>query len=464
MTTVYKFKAVYTKANVAVAPASPPTITVVGSDNAVLVAALTAVTALSNLPGAYVYSYTGVNGLDPMAVFHTTDATMDKQDIYDYTPAIADLVWNEVLTGATHNVATSAGRRLRQLASSIILDGAITSSTTNTVTFDGGATTTDNLYRGNLIVVMSGTGIGQTRIIVEYDGDTKTATVDKPWVINPSALDEMIILAFAQELVVEFGTAVSVGANTIVLATGASAVDNVYRYCLIVLTSATGAETEARLITEYDGDTRTVTVSPAWTVLPGANAVYKIVPVGLAILDSTITDAISAASVSAAAVTKIQSGLATPASAWSYATRTLTQSAASVAAAVAGTTITIYRGDTMSASLTGLGSMASVSKLYFTVKFKESDADSKSVIQIERTAGLMYIAGTAGTAGNGTLTIDDSSAGNVTVTLTAAETAKLEKYAKYYYDVQIVRSTGTIVSTMTTGTFVVSEDYTRTVT
>jgi len=149
---------------------------------------------------------------------------------------------------------------------------------------------------------------------------------------------------------------------------------------------------------------------------------------------------------------------------WAGASRTLTQSAASIAAAVTGSTITVVRGDTVSISLTGLGSLANVSKLYFTVKQRAEDLDTASLIQIEAAAGLKYINGAAGTAGNGTLTVTNSGTGAITITLTAAEAAKLPTHLTYaIYDVQIVRSAGTPVSTLTTGLFVISDDATRAV-
>jgi hypothetical protein len=152
-----------------------------------------------------------------------------------------------------------------------------------------------------------------------------------------------------------------------------------------------------------------------------------------------------------------------PAAVWAAAARTLTQSAASAAAAVSGDTITIVRGDSASISLTDLGSLANISKLYFTVKLRAEDTDAESLIQIEAAAGLMYINGVAGTAENGTLTVDDVTDGDITITLTAAETAKLPTHLTGFYDVEIVRSAGTPVTTLASGSFVIVDDITKAV-
>ncbi len=212
-------------------------------------------------------------------------------------------------------------------------------------------------------------------------------------------------------------------------------------------------------------------------------------------LPSIPADWLTAAGVKADAVTKIQTGLALEATLtaikgagwttetlvalmtaieainagsgssaeeiWEYASRTLTQSAASVAATVAGSTITAIRGDTLSAALTGLGALTNYSKLWFTVKSDEADTDATAQVQIELAGGLLYINGVAATtAANGSITINDESTGDVTILLKAPETAKLSP-GSYYYDIQILRSTGILVSTLTSGMFVVAADVTR---
>ena len=131
-----------------------------------------------------------------------------------------------------------------------------------------------------------------------------------------------------------------------------------------------------------------------------------------------------------------------------------------VASAVSGSTITAHRGDTLSAALTNIGALTNNSKLWFTVKRDYDDADTAAVIQIEKTGGLLYLNGAVGTAGNGSLTINDEATGDVTIVLNASETAKLSP-GNYQYDIQILRSAGTPVSTLTYGEFVVPADVTR---
>lgn len=57
-----------------------------------------------------------------------------------------------------------------------------------TITLDASASSTDNFYVGYEISLYSGTGSPQSRIITAYNGTTKVATVDSPWLgVNPAS-------------------------------------------------------------------------------------------------------------------------------------------------------------------------------------------------------------------------------------------------------------------------------------
>lgn len=75
------------------------------------------------------------------------------------------------------------------------------------------------------------------------------------------------------------GTAQAGAAGSITLDSGASATDNLYKGCWIVLTTGTGAG-QARLCTAYVGSTKVATVLPAWTTAPDVTSVFTILPAG----------------------------------------------------------------------------------------------------------------------------------------------------------------------------------------
>lgn len=85
----------------------------------------------TNAPGVYVFdlSQAETNGdvLTIVPSSTTANVQLDMLNIYTTsitgTDVIADAVWDEILTGATHNIATSAGRRLRQIVDVGVYEG-----------------------------------------------------------------------------------------------------------------------------------------------------------------------------------------------------------------------------------------------------------------------------------------------------------------------------------------------------
>jgi hypothetical protein len=126
------------------------------------------------------------------------DATISSRSTAT-TAGIADAVWDEVLTGATHNVNRSAGKRLRQISNErIIADGQTISATTNTITLEPIGT----LCVGQTIVVTDqNTDEKQVRFILAFDTGTDTATVDSNWCVTPTAGDEYLLTTVRDPLV-----------------------------------------------------------------------------------------------------------------------------------------------------------------------------------------------------------------------------------------------------------------------
>jgi hypothetical protein len=179
------------------------------------------------------------------------------------------------------------------------------------------------------------------------------------------------------------------------------------------------------------------------------------------------TGAIDADAIAADAVTEIQAGLATPATVWSYTTRTLTQAAATVAAATSGSLLTITRGDSLSASITGLGDISTYVSLDITIKQRESDTDNQAILRVRKNAsglsdGLIRVNGAApSSAALASITIDSLALGNITVAVDETITDDLAPKQGLYYDIQMI--TATAVTTLTAGTCNVTADVTRAV-
>lgn len=108
---------------------------------------------------------------------------------------------------------------------------------------------------------------------------------------------------------------------------------------------------------------------------------------------------------------------------------TYTQVSAAIANGTINTSITgsyeVAVGNTWSATITGLGNMVGRTKLYVMVKTAITDNDNASIIQWTEGTGLTRLAGAATTAGYGTITVDDATDGDITLTLALAATSGL---------------------------------------
>jgi hypothetical protein len=158
---------------------------------------------------------------------------------------------------------------------------------------------------------------------------------------------------------------------------------------------------------------------------------------------------------------------ASAAAVWSHSPRTVTQTGEQLYNVLEGSLVTIHRGDTLELTFTGLGDISAYSKIWFTVKGPSSSiADSASDIMVRLDVsgtadGLLYAAGAApDDVGNGSITIDDSSDGDITVNISAVETAKLTPGGNRRYDVQML-DTSDVVSTLVYGGCTIIQDVTR---
>lgn len=109
---------------------------------------------------------------------------------------IRDAIWNALLTGGTYNIATSAGKRLRAIDAAFEVHSgtAQAGSTSTTFKMDTGASTVDNIYRGDRIIIVGGTGVGEHGIAISYVGSTRVASMSKTWIITPDDTSEFEVV------------------------------------------------------------------------------------------------------------------------------------------------------------------------------------------------------------------------------------------------------------------------------
>lgn len=195
---------------------------------------------------------------------------------------IASDVWDEILTGATHNIPTSAGRRVREIGAYSIHSGTAQAGNSHSITLAATADANDGIYNRNLIVLVDNAGVGQTRTIVDYDGTTKVVVVDRDWRVSPDATTVYQITPDDTPLTVDHGVALGGTNRTITIRAYAASVDDAY-LCNIVTIIAGKGRGQARLVGSYDGTTKIVTIcGDDWVDIPDTTSVYVMMPYGVA--------------------------------------------------------------------------------------------------------------------------------------------------------------------------------------
>jgi hypothetical protein len=174
-------------------------------------------------------------------------------DAMTLTAAAVDLVWDEQLTTSTHNGVDSAGRFLRQVDRAwIISEGTADAGGANTLDLETGvASTTDDIYNGDRIVITDGTGAGEHGIIIDYDGVTnQRATMAANWVVTPDATSEYIIIPADADIESWQHGVVTLSATTALpevdaksISDNATSADNLEQSTLGVITGAAAAGT-----------------------------------------------------------------------------------------------------------------------------------------------------------------------------------------------------------------------------
>jgi hypothetical protein len=220
---------------------------------------------------------------------------------FSFTPAVDDVAWLKGcgyggpvdLTSITAKLPTNyiMGSATQADQDTIIQGGTVpdNTSTADSIKLAAAASGANDIYNENLVVLISGTGAGQSRLIADYIGGTKTAIVRHSWVTTPDDTTVYRIYPYSGILLANTGICVGGSANTITLNASAPATADTYEGHTVYISGGTG-EGQARLITAYSAG-RVATVYPAWDVQPVAAAsVYIILPIGVGnIYDSVVS-------------------------------------------------------------------------------------------------------------------------------------------------------------------------------
>lgn len=193
---------------------------------------------------------------------------------------------------------------------------AATASAAGSLTLDASAPNTLDYYKNCILVITSGTGVGQARQITGYSTG-RVATVVPNWTVTPGTTSGYMIIPAGRMdvglwagsavnalvsgrvdsstgamasgvltgaaigatagILTNTGTASAVASTTITLAASAIATADYYIGQLITITGGTTGAGQVRKITAYTSG-RVATIDPAWTVTPTGTITYTVTP------------------------------------------------------------------------------------------------------------------------------------------------------------------------------------------
>lgn len=242
--------------------------------------------------------------------------------------AVTVIVKSTVGITRTLTVYTEQGTRTRKAQA-----GAAGS-----ITLDASASASDDFYLDQLVAVVGGTGVGQVRLITDYVGSTKIATVTPNWITNPDATSIFHLIRTARADIAQW---LNVTPNALITGRVDATVGEMQAAVVTAAAIATDAITAAKIAADAIGASELAADAVAeiqaglataaalatvqadtddiQTRLPATLSAGKMrsqvegMDAGTVTPAAVATDAIDADALAASAVAEIQAGLATAA-------------------------------------------------------------------------------------------------------------------------------------------------------
>lgn len=108
--------------------------------------------------------------------------TFDSIPLYAFTQTVTNPTGTLTPSGVSGKITLTG-------SASVFHDGrtgTAQAGASTTITLDASASATDDIYNGSYVTITGGTGAGQTRIISDYVGSSKVATVSVAWSTAPN--------------------------------------------------------------------------------------------------------------------------------------------------------------------------------------------------------------------------------------------------------------------------------------
>lgn len=169
--------------------------------------------------------------MQPVQIQRTSDTAWTATTItFDSIPKYAFNIDFHTNSSETLTVSAVSGNITLTTASSKHDTGTAQAGGASTITLKSASSSTDDYYNGLYITITGGTGAGQVRIIEDYVGSTKVATVDREWTTVPNSTSTYSITSWTTEAVNQYVNATPQGRARITRYVSATVVEAITEY------------------------------------------------------------------------------------------------------------------------------------------------------------------------------------------------------------------------------------------
>jgi hypothetical protein len=169
--------------------------------------------------------------LQPVQITRTSDTAWTATTItFDSIPKYAFNIDFHTNNGSTLTPSAVSGNITLTASTTHHDSGAAQAGGASTITLKSTASSTDDIYNGMYVTITSGPGVGEIRIIEDYVGSTKVATVTPAWTTQPTSASNYQITTWTTESVNQYVNANPQGRARIVQYVSATVVNAVVEY------------------------------------------------------------------------------------------------------------------------------------------------------------------------------------------------------------------------------------------
>lgn len=169
--------------------------------------------------------------MQPVRITRTSDTVWTATSIaFDSVPKYAFNLDTHTNNSETLTPSAVSGNITLTTTSSKHDTGTAQAGSSTTITLKSASSGTDDYYNGLYITITGGTGVGQIRLIEDYVGSTKVATVDRAWTVTPNNTSTYSITSWTTESVNQYINVTPQGRARIVRYVSATVVEAITEY------------------------------------------------------------------------------------------------------------------------------------------------------------------------------------------------------------------------------------------